>query len=60
MAGRVLEVLAALLALAVIALAPAAPALMGTVVVWKPAPTQQFAAHSLWGYFRTQVCRRVS
>jgi 1-pyrroline-5-carboxylate dehydrogenase len=24
---------------------PAAPALMGNTVVWKPAPTQQFAAH---------------
>ncbi|MFC0626615.1 L-glutamate gamma-semialdehyde dehydrogenase [Kribbella deserti] len=24
---------------------PAAPALMGNVVVWKPSPTQQFAAH---------------
>ncbi|MCV2491525.1 L-glutamate gamma-semialdehyde dehydrogenase [Geodermatophilus sp. YIM 151500] len=24
---------------------PTAPALMGTTVVWKPAPTQQFAAH---------------
>ncbi|MQA84943.1 MAG: L-glutamate gamma-semialdehyde dehydrogenase [Streptosporangiales bacterium] len=24
---------------------PTAPALMGNVVVWKPAPTQQFAAH---------------
>ena len=26
---------------------PTAPALMGNVVVWKPAPTQQFAAHYL-------------
>ena len=26
---------------------PTAPALMGNVVVWKPAPTQQFAAHHL-------------
>jgi 1-pyrroline-5-carboxylate dehydrogenase len=26
---------------------PTAPALMGNVVVWKPAPTQQFAAHLL-------------
>jgi 1-pyrroline-5-carboxylate dehydrogenase len=26
---------------------PTAPALMGNTVVWKPAPTQQFAAHQL-------------
>jgi 1-pyrroline-5-carboxylate dehydrogenase len=26
---------------------PTAPALMGNVVIWKPAPTQQFAAHYL-------------
>jgi 1-pyrroline-5-carboxylate dehydrogenase len=26
---------------------PTAPAMMGNVVVWKPAPTQQFAAHYL-------------
>lgn len=28
---------------------PTAPALMGNVVIWKPAPTQQFAAHFLMG-----------
>src|SRR4029078_9328690 len=26
---------------------PTAPALMGNTVVWKPAPTQQYAAHLL-------------
>ncbi|MDQ1689171.1 MAG: 1-pyrroline-5-carboxylate dehydrogenase [Frankiaceae bacterium] len=30
---------------------PAAPALMGNVVVWKPATTQQFAAHFLMELF---------
>jgi 1-pyrroline-5-carboxylate dehydrogenase len=28
---------------------PTAPALMGNTVVWKPAPTQQFAAHFIMG-----------
>jgi 1-pyrroline-5-carboxylate dehydrogenase len=28
---------------------PTAPALMGNVVLWKPSPTQQFAAHFLMG-----------
>ena len=39
---------------------PTAPALLGNVVVWKPSPTQQLAAHSRCGCSRPQACRPAS
>ena len=35
---------------------PTAPALMGNTVVWKPSPTQQFAAHHCCGCSRPPAC----
>ena len=36
---------------------PSAPALMGNTVIWKPSPTQQFAAHFTMRCCRPPGCR---
>ena len=36
---------------------PTSPALLGNVVIWKPSPTQQFAAHFIMRLLRQLACR---
>ena len=36
---------------------PTSAALLGNVVIWKPSPTQQFAAHFTMRLFRKRACR---